>query len=130
MTRRLPLSAAVLIASVTLGLSAPAFAQDPDTSLRSASQRIDAASRDVNAIERTVKNARKAEKKPEQFIADAVLLMGVKDYDRAADVLNQVIEKYPRHPNVYAEGLNLLGETYFRSKQYLSAKRIFTQILD
>src|SRR5262245_42244307 len=122
------LSAAVLLA--LLGLSTPAFAEDPDTSLRAASQRIDAASRDVGAIERAVKNAQKQEKTPEQYIADAVLLMGVKDFDRAADLLNQVIEKYPNHPTVHADAVNLLGETYFRSKQYLSAKRMFMQILD
>jgi tetratricopeptide (TPR) repeat protein len=128
MTRRPYLSAAVLLASLSVGT--PALAEDPDTALRAASQRIDAATRDIGSIEKVIRNAQRKDKTAEQYIADAVLLMGVKDYDRSADVLNQVIEKFPNHPTVYADAVNLLGETYFRSKQYLSAKRMFTLILD
>src|SRR6185436_5251230 len=65
-----------------------------------------------------------------QRIADAVLLMGAKDYDRAADVLNEVVDQWGDHPTAYADGLNLLGETYFANKEYLSAQRTFLTFID
>ena len=34
------------------------------------------------------------------------------------------------HPTAYPDALFLLGETYFESKQYLSARRVFRQIVE
>jgi len=113
-----------------LGLSGPAGAEDPEVALRAAKERIAAASRDASSVEKVSRGQGRDRKTAEQRIADAVMLMGVKDYERAADVLNRVIEKYPNHPTAYADGINLLGETYFQDKQYLSAKRQFGIILD
>src|SRR6185436_6450614 len=61
---------------------------------------------------------------------DGEILLRSKDYRRAAGVLNQVVEKYPHHPTAYPDALFLLGQTYFESKQYLSARRVFRQIID
>jgi tetratricopeptide (TPR) repeat protein len=128
--RRLPIGACVAVVLGLLGLPSPASAEDPDLALRTAQQRIASATRDAGVVEKVTRGKSSDRKSPEQRIADAVLLMGVKDYDRAAGVLNRVIEKYPNHRTAYVDGLNLLGETYFQSKQYLSAKRIFGTILD
>ena len=117
-----------VLALLTVG--GPALAVDSDQAAVNAQRRVDNAAANVTSIQRAIAAHQKKERNAEQRIADAVLLMGVKDYDRAADVLNQVIEKYPHHPTAYADGLNLLGETYFESKQYLSAKRVFNSILD
>ncbi|MBW2458885.1 MAG: tetratricopeptide repeat protein, partial [Deltaproteobacteria bacterium] len=122
------LGAAVLVSLV--GVAGPAAAEDPELVLRTAKERIAAASRDAGSVEKVSRGQGRDRKSPEQRIADAVLLMGVKDYERAADVLNRVIEKFPNHPTAYADAMNLLGETYFRSKQYLSAKRMFGTVLD
>ena len=45
----------------------------------------------------------------DQRIADAVLLMGSKDYARAIIILNEVIEKYPDHATAYPDALALLA---------------------
>jgi tetratricopeptide (TPR) repeat protein len=98
--------------------------------MRSAMQRVEAAGRGIGSIEKVIRRHKKAEKTAEQRISDAEMLIGVKDYDRAAVVLNQVVEKYPNHPRALPDALNLLGEVYFRSKQYLSARRVFTRVID
>ncbi|MEZ4437834.1 MAG: tetratricopeptide repeat protein [Polyangiaceae bacterium] len=121
------LAAAVL---ATSAVASPARAEDAETALRAATARVQRAAADVPSIEQTIAKHRRTARTAEKQIADAVLLMGVKDYDRAADVLNQVVERYKDHPTAFADGLNLLGETYFESKQYLSARRVFDRILD
>ncbi|RLB64474.1 MAG: hypothetical protein DRI90_04505 [Deltaproteobacteria bacterium] len=112
-----------------LGVANPAAAEDPELALGTAQQRIAAAVRDAASVEKVSHGQGRDRKSAEQRIADAVLLMGIKDYDRAAGVLNRLVEKYPSHQTAYADGMNLLGETYFQSKQYLSAKRVFASIL-
>src|SRR5262249_26244049 len=57
-------------------------------------------------------------------------LVGSKDYNRAITVLNEVLESFPDHPTAYPDALALLGEAYFRSKQYYSARRSFKEIVD
>jgi tetratricopeptide (TPR) repeat protein len=133
MMMRLSKSSAMVLAALIpgiLGLTSVADAASPSEALNNATRRIVAAEKDAASVERVVRNSGKHGKSAEERIADAVLLMGVKDYERAADVLNQIIEKWPNHRTVSADGMHLLGETYFKSKQYLSAKRVFTHILD
>jgi tetratricopeptide (TPR) repeat protein len=130
MTRMRARSRGVLVALVALFLPHVALAESPEEYLDAATRRIDAAAKDVGAIQKQLAGQVKKPRTAEERIADAVLLMGVKDYDRAIDILNQVVEKYPNHPTGYADALNLLGETYFLSKQYLSSRRVFEQILD
>ena len=118
------------IAAVGLLSPRPALALDSDAAYRSASQQITSVASALNAIQQAVRKSQNEERSPAQRIADAVLLMGSKDYTRAANVLNEVIEKYPNDPTAFADGMSLLGETYFRSKQYLSARRVFKTIVD
>ncbi|EYF08935.1 tetratricopeptide repeat protein [Chondromyces apiculatus] len=106
-----------------------AQAIDATRALQGASQQISAVNTNVGAIQDAVRRSRGEERGPAARIADAVLLMGSKDYERAATVLNEVVEKYPRHPTAHPDALALLGETYFRSKQFLSARRSFQQIV-
>jgi tetratricopeptide (TPR) repeat protein len=117
-----------LLGLLTVG--GPALAVDSDQAAGNAQRRVDNATAQVTSIQRAIAAHTKKDRSAEQRIADAVLLMGVKDYDRALDVLNQVVEKYPQHPTAYADAMNLLGETYFKAKQYLSAKRVFSAMLD
>ncbi len=108
----------------------PASAEEPEQALKAAQDQVQSAVSDATMIEQAVTAQRQRARGPQQRIADAVLLMGVKDYDRAADVLNEVIEQYADHATAYADGLQLLGETYFLSKQYLSAQRTFTKLVE
>jgi len=107
-----------------------AWAEDPEAALTVAKQQIDAVAAEVGSIEHIVAAKGGAPRTPEKRIAEATLLMGVKDYDRAADVLNEVVEQFPKHATAFPDALRLLGETYFQSKQYLSARRVFQQIVD
>lgn len=114
-----------------LGAPSQASALDAEQAYNSAAQSIASVSgpQGIGAIQAAIQKSRGEQRTPQQRIADAVLLMGSKDYARAATVLNEVVEKYPEHPTAYPDALSLLGETYFRSHQYLSANRVFKEIV-
>jgi hypothetical protein len=57
-------------------------------------------------------------------------LLRTRDYDRAAIVFSQIVEKHPNNAPVYAEALFLLGETYYRSNQLASARRVYTRVAE
>lgn len=118
-----------LLAGVT---AAPATARaiDPQQAVTSASQQISGVSGGISQIQAAIQKSKGRERSAAQRIADAVLLMGSKDWDRAATLLDEVVEKYPDDPAAYPDALSLLGETYFQSKQFLSARRTFMQIID
>ena len=118
-------SAAAVLAGLLWAQDAHAI--DSDEALTSAQQQVSAVSAGVSGIKQAVQKSQ-IERTAEQRIADAMLLMGSKDYDRAANVLNQVIEKYPENETAKADALSLLGEVYFRSGQLWSSKRVFQRI--
>ncbi len=122
------IAGALLLAGAALWPRA-ARAEDPEQAYKQASEQINNAASDAASIDAAVVRSAAKERGPQARIADATLLMGAKDYDHAADVLNEVVDQYPDHPTAYADGLNLLGETYFLSKQYLSAQRAFLVIV-
>jgi tetratricopeptide (TPR) repeat protein len=110
--------------------SAQALAAKSDDSVASAKRSISEATAGVTSIEQAVANSKSEERSPEARIADGEILLRTKEYARAAGVLNQVIEKYPTHPTAYPDALFLLGETYFEGKQYLSARRVYRQMVE
>lgn len=120
---------ASLLGSLIVG-SGDAFAVDAEVAKRNAEAQIAGVQSGLSQIQAAIQRSKGQERGPAQRIADAVLLMGTKDYTRAANVLNEVVEKYPDHPTAYPDALSLLGETYFMSKQYLSSRRVFRQIVD
>jgi len=122
--------ASVLGALACLGLTESAWAEEPEVAYRSAADQIANAAQDAGAVESALARHNVPTRGPQQRIAEATLLMGVKDYDRAADVLNEVVEQFPTHPTAFPDGLNLLGETYFATKQFLSAQRVFMRFVD
>ncbi len=129
-TRRRPLGwfGGILVCAV---LAWPTNARaNPNKLFDQATRRVNGAVIGARSIQAAIAAQKKKERSAQERLADAVLLMGVKDYDKAANLLNQVVVKYSNHPTAYSEGLKLLGETYFLDKQYLSARRMFTQILD
>ncbi|AKT43219.1 tetratricopeptide repeat protein [Chondromyces crocatus] len=113
-----------------LSSAGAAHAVDAERAAQRASQEIAGVNGDLGIIQDAIRRSRGEERSPAARIADAVLLMGSKDYDRAVAVLNEVIEKYPGHSTAQPDALALLGETYFRSKQYLSARRTFQQLVE
>jgi tetratricopeptide (TPR) repeat protein len=70
---------------------------------------------------------------PERLIAVGDLALGAKDYEQAIDTLNQVVELFRQGKasrNAHAEGMFLLGESYFEAGQLLSARRQYSELLD
>ncbi len=120
---------AILIGLACLAFPGQASALDANQAYSTAFSQINTATADLPAIEAAVRGQASLERSAAQRIADAVLLLGNKDYERAANILNAVIEKYPNDQAAYADALALLGETYFNSKQYLSARRAYKQIV-
>jgi tetratricopeptide (TPR) repeat protein len=70
---------------------------------------------------------------PAERVAAGDMLLRNKDYDRAIEALSKVLELYRqgKAPEAaYADASLLLGEGYMQTKQYLSARRHFREILD
>lgn len=70
---------------------------------------------------------------PAERIASSDMLLRTKDYDRAIADLSKILEmfrqgKMPEAAN--ADATFLLGEAYFQSRQYLSARRHYRDVLD
>src|SRR6476646_6227585 len=107
-----------------------AFAAASDDAISDAQRTISTAVQSTATIDQAIAGSKSDERSPEARIADGEILLRSKDYRRAAGVLNQIVEKYPTHPTAYPDALYLLGETYFESKQYLSARRVYRQMVD
>ena len=65
----------------------------------------------------------------EQRLANGELLYRTKDYARAGIVLSEILEEFPDTPS-FPDALFLRGETYFASREYLSARRDFRQLAE
>lgn len=118
------------LASVTLTAPGEALAIDSDDALVEAQRDVGGAQAAIGTIQQAVQKSRLHERTAEQKIADAMLLMGAKDWESAAMLLNQIVEKHADHPTAYPDGLSMLGETYFQSGQLWSARRSFKQVVD
>jgi tetratricopeptide (TPR) repeat protein len=63
---------------------------------------------------------------PEQRVVDAELLYNVKNYNEAATLLLDVIERYPSFPG-HDDALVLLGESLYQNKDLHSARKYLTE---
>jgi tetratricopeptide (TPR) repeat protein len=116
-----------LLAGVSFGGIAHAGLDD---NLADAQRSISTATQGAGTIEQAIANAQGDQRTPEARIADGEMLLRSGDYPRAAAVFNQVVEKYPNHPTAFPDALFLLGESYYGAKQYLSARRVYRQVVD
>jgi len=112
-----------------LALTTPASAGSADA-ITDAQRSISSATQGAGAIEQAIATAKGDERSPEARLADGQMLLLSKDFDHAAAVFNQIIEKYPTHPTAYPDALFMLGESYYGGKQYLSARRVYRQVVD
>ena len=70
---------------------------------------------------------------PAVRLANADMLLHAKNYDAAVGVLNKVLELSRQGKATetdYADASFLIGEAYFQSRQYLSARRHYREVLD
>jgi tetratricopeptide (TPR) repeat protein len=119
----------MLFAGVVAGAD-PAWAIDKEQALSGATQQVRGAVGDMRGIEETILRSRTGQRSASQMVGDAVLLMASRDWERAATVLNKVIEKYPDHPTAYPEAMALLSEAYYSSNQYLATRRAARKIIE
>ena len=70
---------------------------------------------------------------PAQRVAAGELLLRTGDFDRSIETLSKVLELYRRGEvpdNACADATFLIGEAYFQSSQYLSARRHYREVFD
>lgn len=70
---------------------------------------------------------------PAERIAAGEMMLRTRDYDRAIETLEKVLELHRQGKTseaAYADATFLLGEAYFQSRQYLSGRRHFRDVLD
>ncbi|MCU0692492.1 MAG: tetratricopeptide repeat protein [Polyangiaceae bacterium] len=124
----------VLCGAALLGIVAfhpgEAFALDASEALAAAQQTVAGQQGAAALVRSAMSRARRHERSAAQRLADADLLLGSKDYNRAIVAYSQIVEKYPSNQPVYAEAQFGLGEAYFRSGQYSSARRAFARIAE
>jgi tetratricopeptide (TPR) repeat protein len=94
----------------------------------------------VQAVERDLPNVQKAAARvqhrrmtPAQRVAAGDILYRNKDYPRAIDTFSQLVELHRQgkaDANAHADGVFYLAESYFASKQLLSARRHYLEVLD
>lgn len=117
---------------ITLSLSHSAFAL-------SATEAQGRATLAVQAVESSMTSAPPESKlnvkppTPAERVAAGDMLLRNKDYDRAIEALSKVLELYRqgKAPEAaFADASLLIGEGYMSTKQYLSARRHFREILD
>jgi tetratricopeptide (TPR) repeat protein len=110
----------------------PAFALDADEARGKAELAIRAAEQDAMKAP-DPSRLRTPPPTPAQRIAAGDMLLRTGDYDAAVDQLSKVLELYRQGQmpeNAYADGSFLIGEAYFQSSQYLSARRHYREVLD
>ncbi len=123
--RRLAGGAASAFA-LALATSAWASAEDNAQNAQRELANVDRASASVQT---EVEKAKGAGMTVEQRLANGELLYRTKDYTRAGVVFSEILEQYPDTPS-YPDALFLRGETYFASKEYLSARRDYRQLVE
>lgn len=122
-----------LVGAVLLGwmLSVtPAYAISAQDAPSMAQRVLSDAQGEIESVRQAIQNAKVNQRTAEQRLADAEVLVRNRDFPRAITALHQILEKHPENGPVIADSLSMLGEAYFQSKQLLSARRIFRQILD
>lgn len=81
------------------------------------------------SIQASVLQAKAERQSAEQRVATGELLYRMKDFNRAAVVLGEIIEEFPNTPS-YPDALWLRGETYYAAHDYLAARRDYRALVD
>jgi tetratricopeptide (TPR) repeat protein len=122
--------AAALLGSLA---ASPALAIDAAEARGKAETAIRGAEADTGSVQAAIDRAKRQVETPEKRIVAGELLMRTGDYARAIHVLSQVLELHRRGqvPDASnADALFLIGETYFKDDQHLSASRHYREIVD
>ena len=113
---------------LVLALASPAIANSEDNATN-AQRELANVSRETGAVQTEIQKAKANGLSPEERLANGDLLFRTKDYTRAGVVFSEIIEQYPNTPS-YPDALFARGETYYASKEYLSARRDYRQLVE
>jgi TolA-binding protein len=117
------------VALLVVGSAVSAHADGPSDALLHAQGELAAVSHDAASVEAAISKARGEAMSVEARLANGELLFRTKDYDHASVVFSEIIEGYPDTPS-YPDALYLLGETYYASHEYLSARRAYREVVN
>jgi tetratricopeptide (TPR) repeat protein len=121
------------VLAVALAFASGARALDADDARADAAREVQSVRAALSKLPARLTAQRSALRSSEEMIAAGDLAMRAKDYERALDIFNQVVELHRQgkaSPHAHAEGLFLLAESYFESGQLLSARRHYSELLD
>ncbi len=116
-----------LVAFVSL-YPVPAFA-DSESSATAAQGEIQSADRESGSVQAAVTGAKRQLLTVEERLANGEILYRTKDYARSGAVLSEIIEGFPNTPS-YPDAMWFRAEGYYESKEYLSARRDYRQLVD
>jgi tetratricopeptide (TPR) repeat protein len=128
---RVKRSSIALVAALVGGgatLANPAWA-DADGNARNAQAEVSTVDRESGTVQDAIRKAQSQRLTVEQRLANGELLYRSKDYARASVVFSEILEEFPDTPS-YPDALWLRGETYYASKEYLSARRDYRQLVE
>jgi tetratricopeptide (TPR) repeat protein len=113
-----------------LALTAPAGAVSSRDAPGMAQRVLSDAQGEVESVRKAIQAAKSVARTAEQRLADAEILLRNRDYPRAITALHQLIDNHPDNGPVVADALAMLGDAYYQSRQFLSARRVYRQIVD
>lgn len=126
-SRRLFLGGGVGLALVLAG--GPASAAGSEALVGRAQAEVESVVRESVSVNTAVERAKQQRLTAEQRVANGELLYRSKDYERAGVVFSEILEEFPGTRS-YPDALWLRGETYYASKEYLSARRDYRQLVE
>ncbi len=94
-----------------------------------AQQEVATVDRESGSVQAAIQKAAGQKMSAEQRLANGEMLYRTKDYSRAGVVFSEIMEEFPDTPN-YPDALWLRGETYYATKEYLSARRDYRALVD
>lgn len=119
-------------AALVLGRTSAALALDAEDASAEAAREIQAVRSELSRLAPGQVAQRRGIRSTEKMIASGELALRAKDYARAIDIFNQVVELYRQgkaSSNAHADGSFLLAQAYFESGQLLSARRQYGDLL-
>jgi tetratricopeptide (TPR) repeat protein len=122
-------SLAQLGASALVLLLAPHAWGSSDDNASHAQTEVATVDRESGSVQAAIQKAASQKMTAEQRLANGEMLYRTKDYSRASVVFSEIMEEYPDTPN-YPDALWLRGETYYATKEYLSARRDYRALVD
>jgi tetratricopeptide (TPR) repeat protein len=118
---------------IALGTATSAFALSGAEARERAQSALSGVEGGLGSVKAAAAKASRQKMTPAQRVAAGDILFRNKDYERAIEVFSQVVElgRQGRADSAsLADGLFFLGESYLKTKQYLSARRAYREIVD